>query len=93
MPRPISSSCRARCRAKARGSYAFHFSDGATPPSAGATYTLIRYASQSGFSAADFSYVCTGSANALVGEFRLDPDALHFVVISTPVELRWFEID
>ncbi|MBA8885198.1 hypothetical protein [Dokdonella fugitiva] len=75
------------------GSFAFDFSDGATPPSAGATYTLIRYASQSGFDAADFSYVYTGSASALVGEFRLDPDALRFVVISTPVELQSFGID
>jgi hypothetical protein len=75
------------------GSFEFRFADGATPPTAGATYTLIRYASQNGFSATDFSYAYTGSASALVGQFRLDPDALRFVVISTPVELQSFEID
>jgi hypothetical protein len=75
------------------GSFQFRFDDGATPPTAGATYTLIRFAGQSGFDATDFSYVYAGSASALVGQFRLDPDALRFVVISTPVELQSFEVD
>ncbi len=75
------------------GAFEFRFGDGATPPSPGTTYTLVTFASQSGFSASDFTYVYTGSADALIGEFRLDADALRFTVISTPVELQSFEVD
>ena len=75
------------------GSFEFRFGDGTTPPTAGMTYTLITFASQSGFSPADFSYVYGGSAETLIGEFRLDPDALRFTVVSTPVELQSFEVD
>lgn len=75
------------------GNWAFRFDDGSTPPTAGMTYTLITYASQAGFSADDFSYTYVGSAPDLIGQFRLDPDALRFVVISTPVELQSFSID
>lgn len=75
------------------GTYEFRFGDGTTPPVPGMTYTLIRFASQSGFSAQDFSYVYGGSADALVGEFRVDADALRFTVISTPVELQSFGVD
>ena len=75
------------------GTFEFRFDDGAAPPTAGTTYTLVTYASQAGFSAADFIYSYSGSAPALIGEFRLDPDALRFVVISTPVELQSFSVD
>ena len=75
------------------GTFEFRFDDGSTTPTAGTTYTLVSYASQAGFSATDFSYTYSGSAPALIGEFRLDPDALRFVVISTPVELQSFSVD
>lgn len=75
------------------GSFLFQFADGATPPTAGTTYTLITFANQSGFTPADFSYVYTGSAAALIGQFQLNANALLFTVISTPVELQSFDID
>lgn len=75
------------------GTFEFHFDDGSAPPTAGTTYTLVTYASQAGFSAADFSYSYSGDAPTLIGEFRLDPDALRFVVISTPVTLQSFSVD
>jgi hypothetical protein len=75
------------------GPFEFRFDDGAAPPTAGMTYTLITFASQSGFSPADFSYVYGGSAETLIGEFQLDQDALRFTVLSTPVELQSFDVD
>ncbi len=75
------------------GTYRFDFSDGATPPTPGTTYTLITFANQSGFSPADFSYAYSGSLSALIGQFQLSATALTFTVISTPVELQSFEVD
>ena len=75
------------------GTYHFNFSDASTPPVPGATYTLMTFASQSGFSAADFDYSYTGANEDLVGEFQLNATSLMFRVISTPVELQGFEVD
>ena len=75
------------------GAFQFQFSDGATPPTPGTTYTLITFANQSGFSASDFSYAYTGSADALVGQFQVNANALLFTVISTPVELQSFDVN
>ncbi len=75
------------------GSYAFAFGDAATPPVPGATYTLMRFSAQSGFSAADFSYSYSGAAPSLVGEFQLTPTALLFHVTSLPVGLQSFDVE
>ncbi|MEO6687899.1 MAG: hypothetical protein ABIS07_04175 [Dokdonella sp.] len=75
------------------GAFQFQFADGATPPTAGATYTLITFANQSGFNVSDFSYAYTGSQPALIGQFQLSPNALMFKVISTPVELQSFDVN
>lgn len=75
------------------GGWSFRFGDGSTPPTPGTTYTLISFASQAGFNETDFSYTYVGNAPDLIGQFRLDADALRFTVISTPVELQSFGID
>lgn len=75
------------------GSFAFAFGDGATPPTLGATYTLLRFAGQSGFAEADFSYSYSGAAPALVGQFQLTSTALLFHVTSLPVGLQSFEVE
>jgi hypothetical protein len=36
--------------------------------------------------------VYTGSADALIGQFQLNANALLFTVISTPVELQSFDV-
>ncbi|HEU4663193.1 MAG TPA: hypothetical protein VFS55_04110, partial [Dokdonella sp.] len=44
------------------GGWTFRFDDGSAPPTPGATYTLISFATQAGFTAADFSYTYAGNA-------------------------------
>ncbi len=75
------------------GTYAFAFDDADTPPTAGTTYTLMTFASQTGFSASDFSYTYAGAAPALNGQFSLTATALLFQVTSLPVSLQSFTID
>jgi len=75
------------------GDYHFDFSDADVPAVPGASYTLMTFASQSGFSADDFSYSYSGANDDLVGEFQLNANSLVFHVISTPVELQSFDID
>jgi len=75
------------------GAYHFDFSDAAVPPVPGASYTLMTFASQSGFSASDFDYSYAGANDDLVGEFQLNATSLVFHVISTPVELQSFDVD
>lgn len=75
------------------GAFQFAFGDGATPPTPGATYTLLSFAGQTGFTASDFSYTYAGSQAALNGQFQLTPTALLFTVISTPVELQSFDVN
>lgn len=68
--------------ALARGSsgvYQFRFSDGASAPTLGTTYTLMTFASSSGFSVADFSYQYQGATAAFGGHFLLDATSLRFV--------------
>ena len=75
------------------GTYHFNFSDADMAPVPGASYTLMTFASQSGFSAADFDYSYAGANEDLVGEFQLNATSLVFHVISTPVELQSFDVD
>lgn len=75
------------------GAYHFNFSDADVPPVPGMSYTLMTFASQSGFSAADFDYSYAGANDDLVGEFQLNATSLVFHVISTPVELQSFDVD
>ncbi|HUD41072.1 MAG TPA: hypothetical protein VMR06_03645 [Dokdonella sp.] len=75
------------------GAYLFAFDDADTLPTAGATYTLMSFAAQSGFSASDFSYSYSGAAPALNGEFMLTDGALLFHVTSLPVGLQSFSVD
>lgn len=75
------------------GAYHFDFSDADVPPVPGASYTLMTFASQSGFSAADFDYGYAGANEDLVGEFQLNATSLVFHVISTPIELQSFDVD
>lgn len=75
------------------GAYHFDFSDAAVPPVPGASYTLMTFASQSGFDASDFDYSYSGANDDLVGEFQLNATSLVFHVISTPVELQSFDVD
>lgn len=75
------------------GTYHFNFTDANVPPVPGASYTLMTFASQTGFSASDFDYSYTGANDDLVGEFQLNATSLVFHVISTPVELQRFEVD
>lgn len=75
------------------GPFIFHFSDGNGAPTLGTTYTLITFASNAGFTAADFSYDYTGANNGLVGTFAMTANALQFTPTALPVTLQSFEVD
>jgi autotransporter-associated beta strand protein len=62
------------------GSFAFDFADAATPPLPGVKYTLVSFASQSGFSVGDFSFTYSGIGPGAVmgGTFALTATELSF---------------
>lgn len=76
----------------APGAYLFRFFDGAGPPTL-TTYTLITFATPSGFTVDDFGYTYSGALPGLAGTFELTPTALLFTVTSLPVELQSFRVD
>jgi autotransporter-associated beta strand protein len=71
------------------GTFQFQFSDAATPPLAGTTYTLLTFAQSTGFSQGDFSfsYVGTGPGSSMTGIFTLTPGALQFTPSSVVSDL------
>ena len=68
--------------------FLFHFSDAGSAPQIGNVYTLITFASASGFSASDFSYDYNGAAGTLTGHFVLNATSLLFVVDDAHVGTR-----
>jgi hypothetical protein len=75
------------------GTFAFHFSDGNGAPALGTTYTLITFASSSGFSASDFSFDYSGANAGLAGSFVLNPTNLEFTATALPVRLQSFTVE
>jgi autotransporter-associated beta strand protein len=65
------------------GAYSFHFNDGIGAPQE-TTYVLLSFGSASGWTAADFSYVYTGSQTGFSGFFTLNADNLSFTVVPEP---------
>ncbi len=58
----------------------FHFADAGATPQSGSTYTLISFASVSGFSAGDLSYHYSGAAGARNRHFVLNATSPQFVL-------------
>lgn len=71
---------------------AIHFGDGTATPVMNHTYTLITFASQSGFSLGNFSYNYSGNLPGLTGSFILNTNSLQFKVTTLPVTLQSFSV-
>lgn len=67
----------------------FNFTDAATAPIAGATYTLLTFGSQAGFTTGDFSYSYTGALSGFSGAFDLQAGRLNFTVAAIPEPATW----
>lgn len=65
--------------ARGSGGFVFHFLDAGGGPAIGTTYTLVTFATVSGFTVEDFSFDYFGVAPALNGHFVLTANALQFV--------------